>query len=253
MPDAESSNTELGHSEEAPQMSGLRKIWGVLLEPGKTFSSLNRKPTWLLPVIVLIAMVMISGVLVSDFRMEEARDKIDQNPRLSAQEKERIFDRMAEQQAKPIMKLISYVIGPIVAIFVIVLLVSGILYFGGTVLLGGEASFKKVLSVYCWSSLVAIPGFILKTPLMLLKKSTQIHTSLAALMPSGGDQNLLFKILTHTDIFIIWEISLISIGLAVIYKFSTRKAAGLVVGLYLLYVIGAVGVGLLTKGRLMMG
>jgi hypothetical protein len=128
-----------------------------------------------------------------------------------------------------------------------------VLYFGGNILMGGETSFKKVLSVSCWSSMVAIPALILKTPLMLLKKSAQIHTSLAALMPAGSEENFLFKILTHTDIFTIWQICLLSIGLAVVYRFSTRKAAGLVIGWYLFYVVVAVVFGMLTKGRFMIG
>jgi len=234
-------------------MGAFRKIWGVLIEPSKTFSSLARRPTWLFPVIVLILVAMISSALVADFRIQEARQRVEQNPRLTSQQREEIYDRMDEQQSKLIMKLLSYVIGPIVAVFFIVFLVSGLLYFGGNVLLGGEADFKKILSVYSWSSMVAIPGFLLKTPLMLLKESSQIHTSLAALMPAGSEENLLFKILTHTDLFVIWEISLLSIGLAVMYKFSTKKTAGLVIGLYLFYVVIAVAFSMLTKGRFMMG
>jgi hypothetical protein len=88
---------------------------------------------------------------------------------------------------------------------------------------------------------------------MMVKKTAQVHTSLAAIMPSGSDESLLFKILSHTDIFTIWEIWLISLGLAIVYKFSTKKAATLVIGLYLVYVIFAVGFSMLTKGRFMMG
>lgn len=245
--------TAAEQSEEKKPMSGWQKAWGVFFDPRRTFSSLSERPTWILPMIVLIVIVMISNVLVSDFRIQEAREKIDQNPRLSAQQKEQILDRMEEQQAKPVMKLLSYVIGPIVAIFVIFLVVSGFLYMGGNVLLGGEGSFKKIFSVYCWSNLVAIPGFIVKMPLILVKKSSQVQTSLAALMPSGSEENLLFKILTHTDIFVIWEIWLISLGLAIVYKFSTKKTLSLVIGLYLFYVVIAVGFSVLTKGRFMMG
>jgi hypothetical protein len=158
MEDVERGEPEPVQSEEVPQMNILQKAWGVFFEPGKTFAALDRTPTWLFPVIVLIVIVVVSSVLVAPFRMQEAVDKINQNPRLSAQQKEEIIDRMEEQQTKPVMKLITYAIGPVVVIFVIVLVVAGFLYFGGNVLLGGETNFKKVLSVYCWSSLVAIPA-----------------------------------------------------------------------------------------------
>jgi hypothetical protein len=240
-------------TEGAPQMGPLRRLWGVLIDPGRTFLSIDRKPTWLFPVIVLILVVIVSNALVADFRIQEARQRIAQNSQLTPEQREEIYDRMDEQQAQPFMKLLSYVIGPIVGVFFVIFLVSAALYFGATVILGGETSFKKVLAVYCWSSMVAIPGLLLKTPLMLLKKSSQVHTSLAALMPSGSEEGLLFKILTHTDLFVIWEIALISIGLAVIYRFATKKAAGLVIGWYLFYVVVAVAFSMLLGDRFMMG
>jgi hypothetical protein len=251
MADEEARGPE--QSEQAPRMNALQKTWNMYFAPSKTFFALEQRPTWIFPVAVLIIIVIITSVLIADFKIQEARQRINENPQLTAQQKEEIFERMEEQQAKPIMKLLSYVIGPIVAIFVVIFFVSGILYFGGNVLLGGETVFKKVLSVYSWSSLVALPGLIVKAPLMLTKKTAQVHTSLAALMPSGSDESLLFKILTHTDIFVIWEICLISIGLAIMYKFTTKKTAGLVIGLYLFYVVVAVAFSMLTKGRFIMG
>jgi len=253
MEDDVRSEPEPADSGQAPRMGAFRKLWGVLVDPGRTFSALDHKPSWLFPVIVLILVAMISSVLVADFRIQEARQRIEQNDRFTPQQREEIYDRMDEQQSKPIMKLLSYVIGPIVAVFIIIFFVSAVLYFGGNVLLGGETGFKKVLSVYSWSSMVAIPALLLKTPLMLLKETSKVHTSLAALMPSGSEEGLLFKILTHTDLFTIWEISLLSIGLAVIYKFSTKKTAGLVIGLYLVYVVLAVGFSMLLGDRFIMG
>jgi hypothetical protein len=238
---------------EAPRMGPFQRLWGVLAQPGKTFVSIDQRPTWLFPVIVLILVAIISSVLVADYRIQEARQKIAQNSQLTPEQREQIYERMDEQQSKPIMKLLSYVIGPIVAVFFIIFFVSAVLYFGGTVILGGETGFKKILAVYSWSSMVAIPALLLKTPLMLIKESAQVHTSLAALMPSGTEESILFKILTHTDLFTIWEIYLVSIGLAVVYRFTTRKAAGLVIGWYLFYVILAVAFSTLFGDRFMMG
>ena len=239
--------------KETKPMTAWQKVWGIFFDPRKSFSSLSERPTWIFPVIVLIIIAMISSVLVAPFRIQETIEKIDQNPQLTAEQKEQIIEDIQERQAKPWMKLISYGIGPIVAIFFIVVIVSAVLYFGGNVLLGGDAGFKQVLSVYSWSSLVSIPAIIVKTPLMLIKNSVHVHTSLAAIMPSGSDESVIFKILTHTDIFTIWEICLISIGLAVVYRFSTKRSAWLVIFLYLIYVMGSVGFSLLTRGRFMMG
>jgi len=139
-----------------------------------------------------------------------------------------------------------------VGVFIYVLVISAVLYFGGSVLLGGDALFKQVLSVFGYSSLVSIPALIVKVPLILVKKSVRIQTSLAALMPSGSDESVLFKILAKFDIFTIWQIALISMGLAVVYKFSTKKSATMVVAFWAVWIILSVAVSSLLKGRFMM-
>ena len=245
--------SDLEQTGGAPQMGPFQRLVGVLIDPGRTFLSIDRKPTWLFPVIVMVLAVIISNALVADFRIQEARQGIAQNERLTPEQRENIYDRMDEQQAQPFMKLLTYVIGPIVGVLGFIFVISGALYFGGTVMLGGETPFKKVLSVSSWASMVTIPELLLKTPLMLLKKSPQAHISLAALMPSGSEKSLLFNILKHTDLFVIWEITLISMGLALVYRFTTKKAAGLVIGWYLFYVVLAVAFSMLLGDRLMLG
>ena len=242
-------NSEVAQTTE---MGTFRKIMTVFYEPSKTFASLSKRPTWLWPVIVLIVLVMITSAVTRPLQIQEQIRRIEQNERLSPEQKEQFVELTHERANQPFWKVFGYII-PAVGVFIFVFLMAGIWYFGGNVLLGGDATFKKVLSIFSHSTLVAIPGTIVKLPLMLAKQSVRIQTSLAALLPSGSDDSVLFKILAKFDIFNIWQYILVAMGLAVIYKFTVKKTAGLVVGFYVFWIIISVGFSVLTKGRFMLG
>jgi hypothetical protein len=234
------------------EMNGFQRIQGVLFDPSKAFGYLAQKPTWILPVVVLVIIVLISSAIRAPFEMQETIKRIEENPRLSAEQREEIIERIQEQTQKPISKVLRYVIPPVI-IFIYVLLLGAIWYFGGNVLLGGDASYKKVLSMFSYSTMVAIPETIVKVPLMVVKKTMRVHTSLAVLMPAGGEESVLFKILAKFDIFVIWQLALVSLGLSIIYNFTVKKAAGLVILFWIVWIIVSVGLSTLLGGRLLMG
>jgi hypothetical protein len=120
--------------------------------------------------------------------------------------------------------------------------------------MGGEAKFKKVFSVVAWSSLVGVLAGIIKTPLILSKGTLQgVTTSLAILLPTpepGQSPSVLYQLLTKFDVFTIWTIALYCIGLAVIYKFTTKKSATLVISLWIIWIIISVALGSIFGGML---
>jgi hypothetical protein len=233
------------------EMNGFQRIQGVLFDPSKTFGYLAQRPTWILPLVVLVIIVLISSAIRAPFEMQETIRRIEENPRLSTEQREEIIERIQEQTQKPVSKVLRYVIPPVV-ILLYVLLLGAIWYFGGNVLLGGDASYKKVLSMFSYSAMVAIPETIVKIPLMLVKKTMRVHTSLVVLMPAGDDQSVLFKILAKFDIFIIWQLALVALGLSIIYNFSIKKTAGLVILFWIIWIIFSVGLSTLLGGRLLM-
>jgi hypothetical protein len=119
-------------------------------------------------------------------------------------------------------------------------------------MMGGETKFKKVFSVMAWSSLVGMVGQILKTFLILSKGTSRgVVTSLAILMPTpelGEKTPILYRFLSRFDLFTIWELIIWIIGLAVIYRFETKKSAMLVLSLWAIWVLISVALGGLLGG-----
>jgi hypothetical protein len=115
---------------------------------------------------------------------------------------------------------------------------TGILLFCGNTIMGGDGKFKKVFSVVAWSSLIGLVGNILRTLLTVSKGTSQgVSTSLAVMLPTPawGQKTFLYRVLERFDLFAIWELIIWIIGLAVIYRFTTKKSATLIIGLWVIY------------------
>ncbi|OGC83263.1 MAG: hypothetical protein A2W07_05820 [candidate division Zixibacteria bacterium RBG_16_43_9] len=222
------------------KMGFFSRISGIFFEPRKVFNFLNFKPGWL-PVLILIVVI---GVIVAEITLPQnlllQKELVSQSPRLSSTPE--VLDKMTEITTG---KRISTVVSEIIKVFIGLILMTSLVYFLCNIILGGDSSYKKVLSVVTYTSLVPTLGAILKTPLILAKNSANVQTSLSLLMPGGDFTKIRYMLLSALDIFSIWQIILIALGITVLYKFSTTKAfIASFIGWAILVIIG-IGLGVM--------
>jgi hypothetical protein len=103
--------------------------------------------------------------------------------------------------------------------------------------LGGDSNYRRVLSVYSYSSLIAIPAMIVKFPLIMMKENLNVQTSLALLLSPNTEDSFLYRVFSSFDIFTIWQVILVSMGLGVIYKYATKKAFTAVFILWVIWIL----------------
>ncbi len=89
---------------------------------------------------------------------------------------------------------------------------------------------------------------IIKTPLILAKKTLKVHTDLALFLPVDWSDSFLYMVLDQIDLFTIWQVVLLGIGTSVIYNFSLKKSLNTIVVLWLLLVLISTVVQKLTAG-----
>jgi hypothetical protein len=104
------------------------------------------------------------------------------------------------------------------------LIIVGIFYLLGNIILGGDTTFKKVLSIYCWSGLIMALASIVKTPLIVIKESMNVSLSPAMLLSGEALGTWYYSLLSKLDFFTIWFLIVFAIGFSVIYRFSRAKA-----------------------------
>ncbi|MBN2010826.1 YIP1 family protein [candidate division KSB1 bacterium] len=226
---------QLNSAAQTPQaeMSVIQKIINVFVSPKQTFESIDRKPDWVIPFVIIllvaIAFMILTMPVLGPIQMEKQRAKMEERG---------MSDQQIEQAMsiadKPIMKIIGPVIGTI-TIIIIFLAISGIVMLVGNMSLGTKASFKKVFSAFTYTSLIGSLNQLLILPIMLNKNSAEVHFSLATFQSVDNADTLMYQFLKKIDLFAIWQIAVLGIGLAIIYRTTTKKSTTMVAGLYVVY------------------
>ncbi len=218
--------------EEKP-MGGAAKLFNLFFEPKRVFESLKIKPTWLVPFIIIALLGIGFFYTTYPYIMNQQVERIKDNDKIPEEQKQTIIDKMTESSHPPVWQLCLAPAGTIVTLA----LVAVILFFVFNVILGGDSSFRRVFSVYCYSSLVAIPTMIVKYPLIMLKKDINVQTSLALLLSADSKNSFFYSVLSSFDIFTIWQVILVSLGMGVMYRYSTKKAFSAVLVLWIIWIL----------------
>jgi len=211
------------------------KMVAVFTSPKKALEAIAEKPDWLAPMVVsvligiLFALTVVPAVVMPATMvktMEQMRDR--------GVPEDKIEEAM-KFMAGP-LPVIFGVVGVILATPINLLIISSVL-FGLSALFGGKARFVQVFSAVTYSGLISSLGTILKGLLMYFQHSMHAGTSLALILSEDLRESFLYRFLGQFDLFTLWHLSVLSLGLAVIYRWKTAKPASILFGLWLLWAL----------------
>ena len=266
IPDYGTSHIEPHTPQPEPARLGpFQRLIGILFSPGETFADINRKPTWIAPLLITIVLAVGSSLFfnwwVNPDWNRVTRDMIRQRVNKTGGE-------MPPEEAIANQVKVMNVVGKLFPAFAAVITPIAVLVMAGVFALGmmlmqAQTTFKKILSVVAWT-FCAIAGLVspIVTNASLLVRDRESLDAINPMDPStvsathlgvlfGSDASPVLKALASSvDLFSIWMIILLAIGLAAIggsRKITRGKTATLVVSLWLvlvlLKVLGAVAGG----------
>lgn len=240
--------TEAGEAPAAPAPdtasdSALARVPGALFSPVRTFESIARRPTWLAPLVLWMAMsVGVTAALLPRIDYEQLTRQAMQRRGQTVPE-----DRIASivEQQKKFGGIFGWVIG--VASPVVVGLIVAVALWGAFKAFGWDTRFSQSFGV---TTHAFLPG-VLKAAFLLFLITRQetvnpqalgdlLRSNLGFLVPSDSSKPL-HSLLQSLDIFSLWSLCLFIVGFAAAAKVKRGGAAGIIVTLWLLTV--AVGVG----------
>lgn len=244
--------------EEPARLGPLGRLTGTIFSPGETFADVNRKPTWLAPMIIAIVTVLASSFFFQ-WRVKPDWDQITRNQIKKRMERsnQSLTEEQMQQQVN-IGKTIAKFFPIIGAVFtpIVYLIVAGIFALG-LMFIQAKTTFKKILSVVSWSY-VAVFGIVsaIVTMASLMVRDEEslrsidptqpagiVPTNLAAFLPDNASA-VVKSLAGSLDIFSIWILILLTIGFAAIAgsrKISTGKTGRLVFGFWALFVLVKAG------------
>ena len=243
--------------EEPARLGPLSRLTGTLLSPGETFVDVNRKPTWLAPMIIGVITIIASSLFLT-WRVHPNWDEIIRNQVKKRMEKsnQSIPEDQLQQQIN-IGKTIAKFYPIIGAIFMpIIYVVVGGIFALGMMLIQAKTTFKKILSVVSWTfaAMGLLGAIVMMASLMVrdeeglrnidpTQASGIVPTNLAVFLASDASP-VIKAIAGSLDVFSIWTLILLSIGFAAIAgskKITTGKTATVVFGFWLVLVVVKVG------------
>ena len=191
---------------------------------------------------ILAIIALLTGVGSSAFSFTEKgrQAQID----FSVQQMERFGVTVTDEMYAGIEKQSAYsAYTTIVAMFIffplVVLIVSAIFYAVFNAIMGGTAQFKQVMAVTSHSWVIPTLSAIFGGIMNFVRGS--ISTSVAnlgMLLPMLKEGSFAANLAGAVDLFTIWWLLVLSMGLGVLYK---RKTSSIATGLFIVYAIITIG------------
>lgn len=213
-------------------MNVFARIWNVFVSPVAAFEAVRYKPKWVLPFIVSLLITGAAMYILTPIVMEESREKM-----VEQMEKRGVPEEQMDTAVERAAQYQKYSIAPsaVIAGAIFTFILAALWLFVTNVLAGGAARYAHVLGAFVYAGYIGLLGFLIKMPIMLSQKTMNIHFSLATLMAESSRETFLYKLLAKLDLFSIWGMVVLGMGLAVVAGLKPKKVLPWVIILYVLF------------------
>jgi len=200
----------------------------VFYQPAAFFVKLKDNPKVLVPYLIYGLITFVAFWAIKDLMAKAILEmpEVAERMQLQGEMTPEMRNMMASWQV--IQWTLVYLLCPLAA--------AGLAYFWGSFIFGGSAKYKQLLSLMLYGELIFAASHVVLVPLMLAKGDLYLTFSLGALASEKSFGNTLYAVLSKFDLFIVWEIIVIGIGLSIIYGFPRNKG----------YLLSVLSMGLLT-------
>jgi hypothetical protein len=221
-----------------PAKGLLSRVVGVLTSPRDTYADIAARPRWFGLAAVILAFAMIpSSVLMST--------EVGQRALLDEQVQtiEAFGRTVTDQQYQLLQRYASFgpylaAVNTLIVMPLAALAVAGILLAVFNGLMGDTARFAQVFAVVVGSGAVVVLRGLFSAPLDYARETLSSPTSLNTVLPFFEDNTFAARLLGSIDLFIVWWMVSLSIGMGVLYKRRTAPIAAMLLGVYVLIGLG---------------
>lgn len=233
--------------EAQASISPVGRVFGVLFSPKSTFEDIVRKPTWLLPLSLTVALTLIVCICLNqrvnwrDYVGQQI-EKSSQASQMSAEQKQQRVEAGAKYAP-----VFTYVFG--LGFHLLIVFAVSLVMWGAYSLLGGiSTNFNTAFGITTHAfltGLVSSPLFILilfLKPYGTIDLENPLATNLAAFLPDESAKWLV-ALCKSVDIFLFWTLILLAIGFATVNpkKLKGSKSYTIAFSVWAAYVVVRVG------------
>jgi hypothetical protein len=225
------SSAAVAGSTAAPK-SLVARFFGVITAPRATFQSVVAAPKVLgmLVVVALASSVFLALPMTTEAGKQAALEQqVRQRQSFGLQTSDEAYAQMEKMQG-----VMPYITGGSVLVVtpIMAFIFAGILFAIFNAGLGGEASYKQVLAVYIHSGVIGVLSAMLSGVVDYFSGRVGGVANLGALLPMLPEKSFAANLLGTVDLFIIWSLIVLAMGLGVLYKRRTQPIAITLMSIY---------------------
>ena len=229
-------------AEAAPpprDVGAIARIPGALFSPVATFEAIARRPTWLVPLLLWVAVSFaFTNVMLPRIDFDRLiRGQFEK--RNVTMPEERIQSIVASQKrSAPVIYNVSAVVIPSVFTLFVALVC-----WGGFKAFGWDLTFRQSFGITAHAFLPTVLSTLVFLPVLLKQETVDPRTMGDLLMSNLGflvdrsSSPAVHAILQSIDVFSIWTAALLVIGLSAAARIRRGPAAGVVVTLWVLLIL----------------
>lgn len=240
--------TPAAQAPEPESGGAIGRILGVYFSPKETFESIARRPTWLVPVLLLClaSLGVVAGFSQRNGWPSYFKHQMESNSRVQQMPPDQ-QQRMFEAQLKwgPRVAYLQVVIVP----FILVVALAGIFLGMFNLVIGTQLNFKTSLGIVSHAYLPSFISGLLGVVIVFLKDPSTVDlqnivASNAGAFLSSEAPRWQVALLGALDLFSFWTMILLAMGFraAAPKKLKFGTALACVLGLWLVYVLAKTGI-----------
>ena len=219
-------------------MGLVTRVLGIITSPRETFQTVVAHPRWfgVLALTALIIAICAAVPLTTDAGKQAA---LDQNVRsmesFGVTVTDEMYDRMQQGMGRApyTAGFGALVFAPIMAV-----LIAALLWAVFNAAMGGDASFKQVLAIVTHAGVISTLGALFAAPINYFRGTMTSGANLRVLLPMVDENTFVGRLLGGVDLFLIWWVFVLAIGLAVLYRRRTQPIAITLLAVYAVIVAG---------------
>ena len=204
---------------DTPAQSFPERLMGIFISPVETLADVARKPDFVAPLILgVLGAIAVTETMLWKIGMERIiRTSIEQSGRASSMSPEQM-DQAVHQGAR-IGGILAH-LGGIVVPPIALLILAGLGLLIVNLILGGQTKFKTVFSLICYANLVSLLGSLMAVAVILFgdpdrfNAQNPVPTNVGFFLNSREVSKPLYAMASSADIFTIWLLILVAVGLA---------------------------------------
>lgn len=227
-----------GSPRTAPGLAS--RFFGIITSPRATYEALVTRPVWfgMLALTTVTIIVLIGGFLLTH---------VGQEAWLEASSTSAFSGPVSDQQYQALQRMSGYAAyitagSVLVMVPLVSALLAGVLFAIFNAALGGEGSYRQLLAIVVHTGPIGVLAQLFTVPLNYARGTMSSGSNLGVFTQAlFDDGSLAARLLGMIDLFVIWQLIVLAIGLAVLFRRRTQPiATALLVTYFLMALVVAI-------------